>query len=81
MTFSRPKYLKRILEHKLRRVHTLAGGNVKGALPNPDFKIQHAGWARDAATKNFAVMDNAIREEHKTNYDNAMIRRNKLVGK
>ncbi len=79
--FSRPRYMENALKHKLIRNRTLAGGNVKGAIANPDFTIKHLGWVRDAGTKNFGVMDKAIMDEHKKNFADAMIRRNKLVGK
>lgn len=79
--FSRPQYMKNILKHQIQRTITLAGGNQKGASPNPDFAIKHVNEVKDAANKNFTMLIKRVTEDFNKNQLLQMKRRAKLVGK
>ncbi len=45
---------------------------------NPDFKIKHADWVRDAATKNYSVLIKQTTDEVVKFQELHLARRNKL---
>jgi len=65
----------------IRRARILAGGASPESMANPDFKIQHPDWVRDANNKNFTQMDKIVREGVLKQQKIAMDRRAKYAGK
>ncbi len=53
---------------KVRRAHSMI-------LTNPQFRKEHADWARDAEKGNHVIMDKIIREKTKKNQERALERR------
>ncbi len=58
MGFSWEVAKKNAIDTKIRRAKTLA---IVGS--NPDFKLQHPDWVRDAQSKNFTMLIKKVREE------------------
>ncbi len=61
---------------KIRRAKTMA---LSGE--NPDFKLKHPDWVRDAQTKNFTILNKKVKEEAEKYQQTYARRRLKLVGK
>jgi len=61
---------------EIRRNKTMAiNGN------NPDFKLKHPDWVRDAQQKNYTQMEKITKEYMQLKQKQAQSRRDKLVGK
>ncbi len=76
MSFSWETMKKTAIDTKIRRAKTMA---IVGS--NPDFKLAHPDWVRDAQTKNFTILIKKVREDAIKQQEVAMRRRLKLVGK
>jgi len=61
---------------KIRRAKTMA---VVGS--NPDFKLKHPDWVRDAQKKDFTLLNKKVKEEAEKFQQQYAKRRLKLVGK
>ncbi len=67
---------KAAIETKIRRAMVMAKVGT-----NPDFKIAHPDWIREAQTKNFTALKKQVTELIEKKQGTAMKRRLKQVGK
>ncbi len=61
---------------KIRRAITMAN-----AASNPDFKMQHPDWVRDAQNKNYTNLKKVVKEKCEKYQQKAQARRDKRSGK
>ncbi len=61
---------------KIRRARTMA---IAGS--NPDFKLSHPDWVRDAQSKNFTQLEKIVKEQCDKYAQRAQQRRDKRAGK
>ncbi len=74
--YSAPEQRKRAIETKIRRAITMAKVGT-----NPDFKLAHPDWVREAQTKNFTALKKQVLELIEKKQATAMKRRMKTIGK
>jgi len=60
---------------KIRRAKTMAIN-----ASNPDFKIKHPDWVRDAQKKDFTMLEKVVKEQMEKKQKKAMDRRVKRGG-
>ncbi len=61
---------------KIRRAKTMAIN-----ANNPDFKLQHPDWVRDAQKKDFTLLTKVVKEKEEKYQQLAQARRDKRSGK
>ncbi len=76
MAFSWDNIKKIAIEIKIRRAKTMA---LAGS--NPDFKLAHPDWVRDAQTKNYVSLIKKVTEQVKSQQEVHARRQAKLSGK
>ncbi len=74
--FSMKDFIKRAKALKLRRGQSMARGQV-----NSDFDVAHPDEVRDAQSNNFGNLNRRIKTKFDKDFDRAIGRRNKLIGK
>ncbi len=76
MSFSWKQMKKDAIEHKLKRAIIMAKSGS-----NPDFKIAHPDWVRDAQKNDFVNLKKVITEKVQKQQDYAIAKRDKRAGK
>ncbi len=76
MTFSWKQAKLDAIAIKIRRARTMAIN-----ASNPEFKLQHPDWIRDAQSKNFTLLDKKVKEATEKYQALAQARRDKRAGK
>ncbi len=79
MAFSWVKFIEATKRNKVRRARTLAGGASPESMANPDMKLAHPDWVRDANNKNFVSMDKLVKEKLDMYFKRQMDRRKKIA--
>ncbi len=75
MAYSHVQFKENAIIVKIRRAKTMANaGN------NPDFKLQHPDWVRDAQNKNYTSLIKKVTDDTKKRQEIYIRRRLKLVG-